>query len=185
MTVRLILVELKVKNRGVIMNKDIYIREAVWADLRRILLIYNQGIEDRIATLELESKDMPYMEQWFKDHGGRYAVLAAEMNGDVVGWASLNRYSPRRAYDGVADLSVYIDRAARGNGIGTLLLQRLEEAARKNDFHKIVLFTFTFNRLGQGLYRKQGYREVGVFRNQGKLDERFVDVMAMEKLLVE
>jgi L-amino acid N-acyltransferase YncA len=165
------------------MGTDVVVRDAVRKDLEMILSIYNQGIEDRIATLELDPKDMTYMEQWFKDHGGRYAVLVSEIDGVTVGWASLNRYSVRRVYDGVADVSVYIDRAARGKGIGTLLLKELEEIARKQDFHKIVLFTFKFNDLGQGLYRKQGYREVGIFRNQGRLDGQFVDVMAMEKLL--
>ena len=46
-----------------------------------------------------------------------------------------------------------------------------------------VLFTFPFNTLGQSLYHKAGYREVGVFQNQGVLEGEFVDVMAMEKLL--
>jgi phosphinothricin acetyltransferase len=47
----------------------------------------------------------------------------------------------------------------------------------KRDINKIVLFTFPFNTLGQGFYRKNGYREVGVFKNQGKLEDRFVDRM--------
>ena len=84
---------------------------------------------------------------------------------------------------GVADLSVYIRRDWRGRGVGSALLKDLNDVARQNDFHKIVLFTFPFNESGQRLYQKMGYREVGVFRNQGKLDGRFVDVMAMEKLL--
>lgn len=107
----------------------------------------------------------------------------AEQDGKVSGWASLNPYSNRSAYDGVADLSIYISRDYRGKGLGKHLLAEIESIAAANGFHKIVLFTFPFNRLGQGLYRKRGYREVGVFQNQGKLDGKFVDVMVMEKLL--
>ena len=59
----------------------------------------------------------------------------------------------------------------------------LEAAGREGGFHKFVLFTFPFNPLGQGLYRGLGYREVGVFREQGMLDGERVDVMAMEKIL--
>lgn len=54
---------------------------------------------------------------------------------------------------------------------------------KENEFYKFVLFTFPFNELGQGLYRKSGYPEVGVFQNQGVLDGKYVDVMAMGKLL--
>jgi L-amino acid N-acyltransferase YncA len=161
---------------------SIIIRLAEESDIESILEIYNQGIEDRIATLE-ESLDYSYMQDWSKKHQGRFKVIVAEHDKNVVGWASLNPYSNRCAYNGVADLSVYIAREHRGKGLGKELLSQIESVAVDNDFHKIVLFTFPFNQLGQGLYRKMGYREVGVFINQGKLDGKFVDVMAMEKLL--
>jgi L-amino acid N-acyltransferase YncA len=114
---------------------------------------------------------------------GRYKVIVAEYKDQIVGWASLNQYNNRCAYDGVADLSVYISREFRGKGIGKQLFVELESIAREIGFHKMVLFTFPFNELGQGLYKKMGFREVGVFKNQGILDGKFVDVMAMEKLL--
>ena len=71
-------------------------------------------IEDRIATLEQDLKEMSDIEIWFQEHQGRYSVLVAESKGEIVGWASLNPYSHRCAYQGVADLSVYVDRACRG-----------------------------------------------------------------------
>ncbi|WP_260284414.1 arsinothricin resistance N-acetyltransferase ArsN1 family A [Peribacillus aracenensis] len=159
------------------------IREAMETDIVSIKELYNQGIEDRAATLEIETKDQTYMEEWFAKHMGRYKVIVAEQEGQIVGWSSLNPYNSRAAYKRVADLSVYISRDHRGKGIGGLLLQSIEKLAIENDFNKIVLFTFPFNRMGQGLYKKRGYREVGVFKNQGMLDGEFVDVMAMEKLL--
>lgn len=158
------------------------IRIAVEPDLSGILLAYNQGIEDRIATLETEPKTEDYMQEWLKNRKDRYTVLVAEIDGVLTGWASINPYSTRRAYDGVGELSVYIHRDYRGKGIGGLLLRELERIGKENGFYKFVLFTFPFNGLGQGLYRKSGYREVGVFQNQGVLDGQFVDVMAMEKL---
>jgi L-amino acid N-acyltransferase YncA len=162
---------------------NIIIREAKIEDLESIRIIYNHGIEDRIATLEMETKDQSYMLEWFEKHQGRYKVLVAEHEGEILGWGSLNQYNNRCAYDGVADLSLYIGREYRGKGVGGRLLSSLEDMAKENHFHKIILFTFPFNQLGQGLYRKKGYREVGVFQNQGILDGEFVDVMAMEKLL--
>lgn len=164
------------------MKTELKIRLAAVSDLESILNIYNQGIEDRIATLEEEQKDIEYMREWLNNHTGRFSVIVAEQDDEVIGWASLNPYSNRCAYAGVADLSIYIRRDYRGKGVGSVLLNEIEQAAIKNDFNKIVLFTFPFNNLGQGLYRKKGYREVGVFKNQGKLDGRFVDVMIMEKV---
>lgn len=67
----------------------VIIRQATEGDLGSILTIYNQGIEDRIATLETELKDEVYMYEWFKKHQGRYTVLVAEVNQCVIGWASI------------------------------------------------------------------------------------------------
>lgn len=159
------------------------IRLAQSADIASILVIYNQGIEDRIATLELGPKDLNYMTDWFEHHAGRYRVFAAEEDGEVIGWASLHPYSHRSAYAGVGEMSIYIRRDWRGKGVGKKLLTSLEEFAKQQDFHKLVLGTFPFNHSGQGLYKKMGFYEVGTFKNQGKIDGNWVDVMWMEKLL--
>lgn len=158
------------------------VRPAVESDVPAILGIYNQGIEDRVATLEENPKDMDEMRAWFGAHTGRYRVFVAVAEGGVVGWADVHAYSPRHAYHGVGELSVYIERPWRGRGVGQALLSALEAYARTADFHKLVLGTFPFNQAGQGLYGKMGYRVVGIFRNQGKLDGQWVDVMWMEKV---
>lgn len=162
---------------------DINIRSASIHDIEDILSIYNEGIMDRIATLETTIKDMSFMLEWFHGHKGRYKIIVAEINSSIIGWASLNQFNSREAYDGVADLSVYINKNYRGQGVGGKLLTHLEKIAKENAFHKLILFTFPFNEVGQGLYKKRGFREVGVFKNHGVLDGQYVDVMAMEKLL--
>lgn len=63
----------------------VILRQATEVDLGSILTIYNQGVEDRIATLETDIKDEAYMSEWFNKHQGRYSVLIAEQNDQVVG----------------------------------------------------------------------------------------------------
>jgi phosphinothricin acetyltransferase len=160
------------------------VRSAAPGDIESIRRIYNEGIEDRIATLDEALKSPDDIAAWWANHGERYAVLVAEDDaGSVVGWASLNPYSHRCAYGGVADLSIYVARALRGAGVGSVLLASLERRATELDFHKIVLFALVSNAPGQALYRKHAYREVGVFREHGRLDGIYMDVIAMEKIL--
>jgi phosphinothricin acetyltransferase len=159
------------------------IRRASASDLAAIREIYNEGIADGIATLDEDPKSEDDISEWFARHDERYAVLVAERNERIAGWASLNAYSHRCAYRGVADLSVYVSRDARGSGVGTALLQAIEGYARRGGFHKIVLFALAQNAAGNGLYRKAGYRDVGVFAEQGQLAGRYVDVVAKEKIL--
>jgi len=165
-------------------KQKLAIRSARLEDIPSITRIYNQGIADRVATLEVDEKAEDDVKTWLLDERPtRYAVLVAESNGMIAGWAALRPYSHRCAYAGVADLSIYVERGARGKGVGEQLLAALEESARSGEFHKIVLFTFPFNEAGQRLYRKRGFREVGTFREQGTLDGRLIDVLIMEKIL--
>jgi phosphinothricin acetyltransferase len=162
---------------------SIYVREAADSDLATIRAIYNQGIEDRQATLDEEPKSEAEMQAWSDEHREPFAVVVAERDECVVGWASLNRYSHRCADRRVADLSVYVERGARGIGVGTELLRAIERKAHAARFHKIVLFALAENDAGRRLYAKLGFRDVGIFKEHGRLDGRFVDVVVKEKLL--
>lgn len=132
-----------------------HIRLASDDDLESIRRIYNEGIDDRVATLETEPKSASDMADWWSGHDARYAVIVAENAHEIVGWASLNRFSHRCAHSGIADLSVYVARDRRGHGIGAALLADLECRARR----------------------------VGVFKEHGMLDGAYVDVVAMEMIL--
>jgi phosphinothricin acetyltransferase len=162
--------------------ESLVVRRALSDDLDAIRRIYNEGIEDRVATLDTYPKSHDEIADWWADHDEKFVVVVA-LEGDVVGWASLNRFSQRCAHSAIADLSVYVTRARRGRGIGTALLVGLEAHARAGGFRKIVLHALNANEHGKNLYRRSGYREVGVFREHGIIDGRFVDVVAMEKVL--
>jgi L-amino acid N-acyltransferase YncA len=159
------------------------IRDATWADVDAICAIHNQGIADRIATLDTTERAPADTRTWLADRGPRHPVVVAVRGGAVVGWASLNRFNPRPAYDLVADFSVYVERGARGQGVGRQLLDRLIALARTHGYHKMVLAAMAFNDAGLALYTRAGFTRVGVYREQGRLDGRWVDVVIMEKLL--
>lgn len=159
------------------------IRDAAPGDAAAIARIYNQGIEDRSATLETELRTPEERAQWLAEHGPRHPVLVAVDSGGIAGWGSLNRFNPRPAYDHVADFSVYVARERRGTGVGARLLAALEGRARQIGYHKLVLAALPHNAAGMRLYERQGFRTVGIYREQGMLDGRWVDVIVMEKLL--
>ena len=162
----------------------VQIRAAEVADADAIARIYNQGIVDRVATLETVERTAAERSEWLQGKGARHPVLVAvDADGSVAGWASLNPFSPRPAYDHVADISVYVDRAHRGRGIGEQLLVALEARAREIGFHKLVLAAFPTNKAGMKLYQRRGFKTVGIYHEQGKLDDRWVDTIVMEKLL--
>jgi L-amino acid N-acyltransferase YncA len=159
------------------------VRAATAADAAAICRIYNQGIEDRVATLETELRTPEERAAWLAAKSPRHPVIVAEDGGRVIGWGSLNQFNSREAYRHVVDFSVYIERAYRGKGVGKMLLARLIELAREQRYHKMVLSAFPSNSGGMALYERMGFRTVGLYKEQGMLDGRWVDTIVMEKLL--
>jgi L-amino acid N-acyltransferase YncA len=159
------------------------VRPAAEADIPAITRIYNQGIVDRLATLETEERTEEERRAWLAARDGQHPVLVAERDGEVVGWGSLNVFNPRPAYRHVADFSVYVAREARGLGVGGALLTALIDEARRLGYHKLVLAAFPFNEAGMRLYLRHGFREVGIYKEQGVLDGQWVDPVVMELLL--
>ena len=160
------------------------VRPATVDDATVICLIYNQGIEDRVATLETELRTPEERGQWLAARGPRHPVIVAETADDgVVGWGSLNVFNSRAAYRFAADFSIYVERGWRGKGAGSVMLKRLIELGREHGYHKLVLSAFPTNDGGMALYTKLGFRTVGTYKEQGQLDGRWLDTIIMEKLL--
>ena len=161
----------------------VIVRRATIDDVPAITRIYNQGIVDRVATLETDERDEDERRSWLASRGERHPVLVACRDRQIVGWGSLNSFNPRPVYRHVADLSVYVERDARGTGVGSTLLAALIAEGRRLAYHKVVLAAFPTNVAGVRLYQRHGFREVGVYREQGRLDGRWVDTVVMELLL--
>lgn len=164
---------------------SIGIRPAQSDDADAIAGIYNQGIEERVATLETEPRSGEERRAWLAARGSRHPVIIAEREGRIVGWGSLNPFNPRACYDHVADFSVYVDRTARGSGVGRRMLEHLVELAKSIGYHKLVLAALASNAAGNALYTRLGFRQVGIYREHGLLDGHWVDVLLMERLLEE
>jgi len=163
---------------------DVTVRDARGDDSEAIARIYNQGIEDRVATLETTLRSADERRDWLAARSERHPVLVAvDATAQVLGWASLNQFNPRPAYDHVADFSVYVARDARGQRVGVALLEALEERATRIGFHKLVLAAFPTTSAGMRLYIRREFQVVGTYHEQGLLDGEWVDVVLMEKIL--
>lgn len=162
------------------------IRAADKKDINSIMEIFNQGIEDRVSTLESEMQTESDMKKWFEDRDSRYKVIVIETDDkQIAGFASLNKFNIKNAYTGVADLSIYIERSFRGKGVGAKLLEGLFQTAREEGFYKLVLNVISKNKNALKLYEKKGFSFVGIYKKQGKIDGEWVDAIIMEKFLEE
>jgi phosphinothricin acetyltransferase len=162
------------------MGTPLAARAATPDDAPAIARIYNQGIDGRLATFETAHRTAEQVAQWFD---GTHPIVVVTRDTSVVGFASTSSYRPRACYAGIAEFSVYVDAACRGQGIGVLAMQRLEEEAAARGFWKLLSRVFVENEASRRLLARCGFREVGVYKNHGRLDGTWRDVVIVERLI--
>jgi L-amino acid N-acyltransferase YncA len=154
-------------------------------DAAAIAEIYNQGIEERIATFETEPRSPEQIVAAIEERGEHFPTVVAEQDGRVVAWAAASLYRSRPCYAGIGEYSVYAHRSARGTGAGKAVLQALFQECEARGIWKLVSRIFPENVASLALCRATGFREVGVYRRHAKLDGVWKDCVIVEKLLGE
>jgi L-amino acid N-acyltransferase YncA len=156
-------------------------RDAAANDAAAIARIYNEGIDDRVATFETCHRTADDVVRWFD---ARHPVVVVEdEDGNVIAFAATSTYRPRDCYAGIAEFSVYAARAARGRGAGRMAMDALFTAARAAGFWKLVSRVFVENAASRGLLKALGFREVGVYLKHARLDGVPRDVVIVERLI--
>jgi phosphinothricin acetyltransferase len=155
-------------------------RRASAGDATAIAHVYNQGIEDRIATFETRPRSAADVAEWF---AGRFPVAVAEEDGEVLAFASATAYSSRACYAHIAEFSVYTAREARRRGAGRAALAELMRLSKEAGLAKLVSRVFVENRASRALLKSMGFREVGIHERHGVLDGVWRDVAVVEILL--
>jgi L-amino acid N-acyltransferase YncA len=164
-------------------GQTVWVRVATEADAAAIAEIYNQGIEDRIATYETEWRAAEDRRTWLRSIAGRYPAVVAEAEGQVAGWAGAGPYRTRECYRGIGEFSVYVRRDWRARHIGDILLPALIAEAERLGLWKLLSRIFPFNEASRALCRKHGFREVGIYEKHGKLDGQWLDVVIVERVI--
>jgi L-amino acid N-acyltransferase YncA len=156
-------------------------RLATLSDAPFLAAIYNEGIEDRVATFEVRPRSVDDVRGWFND---RHPIVVVEEDGQIVAFASTSTYRPRDCYAGIAEASVYVAREFRRRGAGRVALSELINQAKAKGFWKLVSRVFPENQASRALIRSLGFREVGIYEKHGKLDGMWRDVVIVERHLL-
>jgi L-amino acid N-acyltransferase YncA len=143
-----------------------------------VLEIYQAGIDDGDATFETKA---PSWEAFDADHLPDHRFVALDDDGSVLGWVVVGRYSARSVYRGVVEVSVYVGPAARGRGLGRLLLDAVVASAEQADIWTVQAGVFPGNAASMALHRSAGFRVVGTRERIGVRDGIWRDVVLLER----
>jgi L-amino acid N-acyltransferase YncA len=159
------------------LSTDFIIEPLQPADWPAVRAIYEEGIATGNATFETTA---PAWEQWNQSHR-QDCRLVAHRNGQVIGWAALSPVSSRCVYAGVAEVSVYVAAAARGQGAGKRLLSALIEASEQAGLWTLQAGIFPENTSSLALHQACGFRELGRRERIGRMNGVWRDVALLER----
>jgi L-amino acid N-acyltransferase len=165
------------------MHREITIRRADVDDVQAITDIYNEAILTTTATFDTEPKEFTDRRLWFESHGERHPVVVAVLEGKVVGWSSLSRWSDRCAYDGTAETTFYVKSEYRGMGIGRMLKSAIIGEARRLGFHTLIARVAEGSVASLHLNQEFGFVMIGTLREVGRKFGRLLDVHILQKML--
>lgn len=159
------------------------IRPAVLSDLEAMTEIYNEAILTSTATFDMEPMTRDERLPWFESHDDRHPILVADVEKQIVGWACLSQWRPRRAYADTAETSFYVKASHRGRGIGRQLKQAIIEEARRLGYHTLIAGVAEGNEVSLHLNQSFGFEVVGTFKEVGKKFGKVLDVTYLQLML--
>jgi L-amino acid N-acyltransferase YncA len=163
-------------------------RNARQADLAQIVAIYNSTVASREVTADTEPVTVESRQHWFEVHTPErrplWVIHAADDAADepaVIGWMSFSNFYGRPAYSGTSELSIYIDEAWRGKGIGRYCLEQAIVFAPSISVHTLLGFIFGHNAPSLGLFAKFGFERWANLPRVANLDGIERDLIILGK----
>ncbi len=161
------------------------IRDATNADLPSILAIYNDVVANTTAIYDERPSTLTERQAWLEArqaHG--FPVLVGELDGAVVGFSSFGEWRARWGYRHTVEHSVHVRADCRGEGFGRQLMEVLFPRAAEMNVHMMMAHIDSAAAASLRLHEKLGFKEVGTFREVGKMHDGWLSVVAMQKQIV-
>ena len=149
-------------------------KDESWEAVKKI---YNSGIATKNATFQTEA---PEWESWDQSHR-KDCRLIVRIDNQVAGWAALSNVSNRCVYAGVTEVSIYIDSAFRGMGVGDQLMKQLILESENQGIWTLQAGIFPENKASIALHLKNGFRILGTREKIGKMDNVWRDTVMLER----
>lgn len=161
-------------------------RNATFDDLPKIVAIYNSTIASRMVTADTEEVSVEDKLNWFHEHSTNFRPLwmIENLDNEVIGWVSFQSFYGRPAYNGTAEISIYLDQNFRGNGYGKQILEYSLQQASTFGIKDVLAFIFAHNEPSVNLFQNFGFEVWGNFPNIAVLDDIERSLLILGKRIV-
>jgi L-amino acid N-acyltransferase YncA len=152
-----------------------HFRNALLSDLPTIVAIYNSTVASRLVTADTEPVTIESKEAWFYEHDNtnRPLWMIEDEEKNCIGWASFQSFYGRPAYNGTAEVSIYLHENMRGKGFGKKILQYCIDTAPTLQLHTILGYIFAHNEPSIQLFLQAGFTEWANLKDIAIMDDTF------------
>jgi L-amino acid N-acyltransferase YncA len=168
------------------MQPNIRLRNAAPTDLPVIVSIYNSTVPGRQVTADTEPVTVESRMNWYNEHTPDHRPLwVVEDEEEVIGWLSFQSFYGRPAYQGTAEISIYLHEKARGKKLGSFLLQSAIEACPRLRIKTLLGFIFGHNEPSLRIFSQFGFQQWALLPRVAELDNIERDLVIVGKRVVE
>lgn len=171
---------------------SVLIRKAVSQDAEILLDIYRPYVENTAISFEYKAPDIHEFRCRMDNLIEKYPYIAAEEQGQIVGYAYLSAFNERQAYARSVETTIYIRQDCRGMGYGSKLYTALEKMLQEQNFLNMYACIAYTDREDEYLtnasmrfHESMGFKTVGHFHSCGYKFGRWYDMLWMEKFIGE
>ncbi|MBP7735574.1 MAG: N-acetyltransferase [Spirochaetes bacterium] len=172
------------EHKGILKDEtEIIIRNALKKDMLAINDIYNYYVQNSTCTYQTKLELIENRYIWFDEHNDYYPIIVAEINNDVIGWASISKFKNREAYKPTVENSIYIRHDKLFNGLGAILLDELIKLSKSNSYHSIIAGISGDQEASIKLHEKFGFTKAAHLKEVGYKFDKWLDVVYYQLLL--
>ena len=171
---------------------EITIRPATLDDAEKILKIYSYYVEKTAISFEWTVPTLENFVSRMKRTMKKYPYLVAECEKKIIGYSYAHEFILRDAYNYSAELTIYLDKNFRRQGIGRKLYETLERKLSEMGILNLYACIGSLevadeflNHDSEKFHENLGFHFVGRFKKCGYKFGRWYDMIWMEKIIGE
>lgn len=165
-------------------TSSLQFKDATMDDLPTIVAIYNSTIASRLVTADTEPISIEDRKVWFDEHHEKRPLWMIYDGATCVGWASFQDFYGRKAYEGTAEISIYLAENCRGKGYGKHILGYCIQQAPTLQIHTLLGYIFAHNEPSLQLFKKAGFEQWALLPNIAIMDDQFYSLSILGKKII-
>jgi L-amino acid N-acyltransferase YncA len=161
------------------------VRPAREDDAASLREIYNEAIQDELATFDVEARSVEEQRRLIEaaESDPTHPVLVAELRGWTLGWITIQPHDRRVDLEDIGEVTVFVRRSFRSYGVGRQLMQAIQQQAPDLGYRKLMGQVLADHRGSLQLCKVCGWREVGRLEKHARHPHGLRDVMLLEFLI--